>query len=131
MALNIVIPCIFYYLSYQEIELSIFVNNGVTSVFICILTLLCYIPIKTYVSNEEDAILDVIVMDNYSLVCDIKAFSKFEYDHAVKVLNKEHHIKSYQKNVQLLRGLMKKYVQQLDYTTGLERWRESHLLKMR
>lgn len=85
MALNIVIPCIFYYLSYQEIELSIFVYNGISSVIVCILTLLCYIPIKTYVSNEEDAILDVIVLDNYSLVCDIKAFSKFEYDHAIKV----------------------------------------------
>lgn len=85
MALNIVIPCIFYYLSYQEIELSVFVYNGISSLVICVLTLLCYIPIKTYVSNEEDAILDVIVMDNYSLVCDIKAFSKFEYDHAVRV----------------------------------------------
>lgn len=87
IAINIAVPCIFYYLSNQEIKFSIFIYNGITSIFLFLFIMLLYIPLKTYVSKEEEALLDVIVMDNYSLVCDIKAFSKFEYNHAIKVMN--------------------------------------------
>lgn len=85
LALNVLIPIIFYYFAYLEINQNIFiysVGSGLIScLFICIYNWL----INKTIIRSEDNIYNQLLDENYDLVGDIRRYSNVEYKHALRV----------------------------------------------
>lgn len=82
---NIIVPSVFYYWNYKEMDFSIYLKCGLDGLACVIVAYLCAVIIFPIVNKEvENKMLD-IVSDEYSIVKELQEYSTFEYNHAKKV----------------------------------------------
>lgn len=84
---NIVIPVVFYYFAYFELNWKIFIFGLVEGLLICLFFAFCFNYLITKSKKDNANKYSVILDENYCLVKDIKNFSMTEYNHAIKVSN--------------------------------------------
>ena len=84
-AVTLMIPMMFYYLSYSEGQIQTLCWNGILGV--CGVVLYQRVAAKLYDKADYEAVdaIEKIVREDYPLVLDIKNYSKAEYVHAMKV----------------------------------------------
>lgn len=84
-AINILLPVIFYYFNYLEINSKTFIYALIDSSIVCV-TCATLIPFfsKRVITSQLD-IYDTILDEDYSLYEDIRKFSFIEFTHAYRV----------------------------------------------
>lgn len=83
--INIVVPVIFYYLTYLEIQAKTFLYSIFTGLINCVVVMLFYRPLYERTQMEEVINYGWFLEESFPLVKEIKKFSTAEYNHAKKV----------------------------------------------
>ena len=83
--LNLLSPCIFYYLTYFEIKSTVFIWCGAMAMAQTVVIMLGFSFMIRPMTKERHSLYSVMLMDEYELVRAIKKYSMFEYAHAIKV----------------------------------------------
>lgn len=85
LALSIVIPCMFYYISCYEMNYWLYLfalANGIVTV---LLMLFCFDKLYHYAKEDKKRSLSEIIAEDFPLVQEVKRYSEIDYAHAVKV----------------------------------------------
>lgn len=80
-----IMPGMFYYLTYREIRMTMFVYGAVEGLFIDLLLLVCYQRIVSEKQTELPDTLEDILDEDYPMSRELLKFSKADYNHARKV----------------------------------------------
>ncbi len=83
--LNAMIPIIFYYIAFLEVNAKVFVFGLFSGLLQSILVMIMFLPLKKSATEEEKRRYIYLCEDNYPLVQDIKSFSMAEYNHGRRV----------------------------------------------
>ena len=84
-ALSVMMPEIFYYLTYQEVKMSLFAYGAIQGTFVLALIVLFYQKLVHIRDSEVTNLLEDMLYDTYPMVRELSSFSKQEYQHAKRV----------------------------------------------
>lgn len=84
-SVSVMLPGIFYYLAYQEVQLKLFLLGAVEGAFICALIAVFFQRTVRSRDAEVPALLDDMLDESFSLVKELSHFSKKDYRHARRV----------------------------------------------
>ena len=85
LAINVLIPIVFYYFAYLEINQNIFLYSIASGLISCLFICIYNWLINKTIKNSEENIYNYILDENYELVSDIRRYSNAEYKHALRV----------------------------------------------
>lgn len=85
LSLSVLLPGIFYYFTYQEVKLTLFLYGAVEGIIIDYIILLFQKKIIVYRKKELDNKYRDILDEDYPLARELAAFSNAEYEHAKRV----------------------------------------------
>lgn len=85
LSLSVLLPGIFYYFTYQEVRLTLFLYGAIEGIIIDYIVLLSQKKIVAYRKKELDNKYRDILDEDYPLARELSAFSNAEYEHARRV----------------------------------------------
>lgn len=85
LCLSVMMPGIFYYLTYQEVTMNLFVYGAIEGIVIEYLMQLFYKRLVIFRSRERLDRLSDIIEESYPTVRELSKFSWVEYEHAMRV----------------------------------------------
>lgn len=83
--LNFIIPGIFYYWTYKEMEHSLYLYGALNGILTVIIAVICGKYVRPDVEKEVENRLVDIITNEFSQVQEVKKYSTKEYEHADKV----------------------------------------------
>ncbi len=83
--LNIIIPIVFYYIAFLEMERNVFLYAVLCGLINCLVIMALYLPLYRMSKEERNLNYLKLIEENYPLVRDIRNFSMAEYNHAKRV----------------------------------------------
>lgn len=84
-AINVLLPVVFYYFNYLEINSITFVYGIIEGVIVSIVSLALMPMLKKVVIQAQEDVYETILDVDYGLRVDIRKFSYIEYQHATRV----------------------------------------------
>lgn len=84
-SVSVMLPGIFYYLAYQEVQIRLFFLGAVEGAFLCALIAVFFQRTVKKRDMEVPALLDDMLDESFSLVQELSHFSKKDYRHARRV----------------------------------------------
>lgn len=85
LALSIVIPCMFYYISCYEMNYRLYLFALANGVITILMMRLFFDKLYHYSKEDKKRSLTEIVAEEFPLVQEVKKYSEIDYAHAVKV----------------------------------------------
>ncbi len=83
--LNVLIPVVFYYISYLDMDNTVFLYGLGLGLINALMMVALYKPLYALSRREVILAYDIILDEEYSLVRELRRFSTVEYNHALRV----------------------------------------------
>lgn len=83
--LSVMMPGLFYYLTYQEVRTSLFLFGAIEGAVICGFITIFFKNLINERDNEVSTLLDDMIDDSFFMVHELLCFSKKDYNHARRV----------------------------------------------
>lgn len=84
-SISVMMPGIFYYLTYQEVKMNLFFLGAVEGAFICVLMVIFFQRTVKVRDLEVSTMLDDMLDESFSMVRELSRFSRKDYRHARRV----------------------------------------------
>lgn len=84
-SISVMMPGIFYYLTYQEVKMNLFFLGAVEGAFICVLMVIFFQRTVKVRDLEVSTMLDDMLDESFSMVQELSRFSRKDYRHARRV----------------------------------------------
>lgn len=84
-SISVMMPGIFYYLTYQEVKMNLFFLGAVEGAFICALMVIFFQRTVKVRDLEVSTLLDDMLDESFSMVRELSRFSRKDYRHARRV----------------------------------------------
>lgn len=84
-SISVMMPGIFYYLTYQEVRMNLFFLGAVEGAFICVLMVIFFQRTVKVRDLEVSTMLDDMLDESFSMVQELSRFSRKDYRHARRV----------------------------------------------
>lgn len=83
--LSVMMPGVFYYLTYQEVRMNLFLFGAIEGIVICGFLIVFFKKLVNERDAEVSTLLDDMIDDSFFMVHELSRFSKKDYQHARRV----------------------------------------------